>query len=502
MTQTTNPPADFEGHPRRWLALILLLTGGFMNIMDISVVNVALPSLQKAFSATSSQIEWVAAAYVLAFALGLLPLGRLGDRVGRKRMFLTGIAAFTVFSALCGMAVDMRMLIIARVLQGLSAAMIMPQILASVQVIFPPRERMHAFSYFGLSAGLASIAGPLLGGLLIGANLFGLDWRWIFLVNIPIGMIVIVAGIKILPEIAGHPNVRNDWGGIVIAALAVFCLSFPLVEGHSLGWPAWTFAMMALVLPLALAFWFYERARGRSGKSQVLPLSLLANVNFSVGSILLMAIFAGSMGVFLPITLFLQQGFDYTPLMAGLTMAPFAMGVLVGSQIIRIFGNRFMKGRLIVGAIAYAVGIAILRTIIGGVGDDIHPLVFGTPLFVSGIGMNFTISTVMRTALTDVPHKDAGSGSGALQTFQNLGSAFGIAIAGQLFFATLGSSFTAGQSRHAAYVSAMEVALIFNIATFVAVALLAFALREPGAPGDAGGRAERSAEQPPVPVEV
>ena len=498
MNQTTKTPIDHEGHPDRWKALLVLLTGGFMNIMDISVVNVALPALQSAFSATPSQIEWVAAAYVLAFALGLLPLGRLGDRLGRKALFLYGIAAFSLLSALCGMATSMNMLILARVLQGISAAMIMPQILASVQVIFAPRERVHAFSYFGLSAGLASIAGPILGGLLIGANLFDMGWRWIFLVNVPIGLIVILVGAKILPAIAGHPDVRNDWGGIVIAALAVFCLCFSLVEGHSLGWPDWTFAMMALALPLAIAFSFHEKWRERRARSQVLPTSLLANLNFSLGSVLITAVFAGSMGAFLPIALFLQQGFDYTALKAGLTMAPFAIGVLVGSQILRLLGNRHMKARLIVGAIAYSAGMAVMRHIVGGVGDAIHPLAFGLPLFVSGIGMNFAISTVMRTALADVPHKDAGSASGALQTFQNLGSAFGIAIAGQLYFSALDSAFAAGQSRHAAFVAGLETSLIFNIAILAAVALLALVMREPPAPG----HAERPGENRPVPVEA
>ncbi|MCC2097298.1 MAG: MFS transporter [Hyphomicrobiales bacterium] len=485
--------------------MFVLLTGGFMNIMDISVVNVALPKLQSAFSATPSQIEWVAAAYVLAFALGLLPLGRLGDRLGRKHMFLVGIAAFTFFSALCGMATSMNMLILSRILQGVASAMIMPQILASVQVIFPPRERVHAFSYFGLSAGLASIAGPLLGGLLIGANLFDMGWRWIFLVNVPVGLVVIVVGARLLPVIPGHPNVRNDWGGIIIAALAVFSLCFPLVEGHSLGWPSWTFAMMGFAAPLAIAFWYYERWRGQHDRSQVLPISLLANLNFSLGSVLIMAIFAGSMGAFLPITLFLQQGFGYTPLMAGLTMAPFAIGVLVGSQVMRLLGNRYLKARLVVGAIAYSVGMAFMRHVVDGVSDDIHPLVFGLPLFVSGIGMNFSISTVMRTALADVPHKDAGSGSGALQTFQNLGSAFGIAIAGQIFFSTLDGAFAAGQSRHAAFVASLEAALIFNIAILAAVAVLGLAMREPDVPaGSAGqsGNRKQEKQEAPVPVEI
>ena len=183
-----------DAYSRRWPALATLLLAGFMNLIDITIVNVALPRLQASLGASSTEIEWMVAAYVLAFALGLLPFGRLGDMIGRKRMFLIGIGLFTLFSGLCGLAPSMGTLIGARVLQGLAGAIMMPQVLAVTQVMFPPRERGFAFSLFGLSAGLASVAGPLVGGLLINADLFGLDWRPIFLVNIPVGIVAVIAG--------------------------------------------------------------------------------------------------------------------------------------------------------------------------------------------------------------------------------------------------------------------------------------------------------------------
>ena len=237
-----------DAYPRRWPALATLLLAGFMNLIDITIVNVALPRLQVSLGATSTEIEWVVAAYVLAFALGLLPFGRLGDVIGRKRMFLIGIGLFTLFSAFCGLAPSMDMLIAARVLQGLAGAMMMPQVLAITQVMFPPRERGFAFSLFGLSAGLASVAGPLAGGLLIGADLFGLDWRPIFLVNIPVGMLAVIAGRALIPALPPHPNLTVDFGGVVIAGLSTLLLVFPLIEGHSFGWPAWTFVMIAAAL--------------------------------------------------------------------------------------------------------------------------------------------------------------------------------------------------------------------------------------------------------------
>src|SRR4051794_20544284 len=214
--ETARQHGHGEAYPRRWAALVTLLIGGFMNLIDITIVNVALPRLQAGLGATSTDIQWVVAAYILAFGLGVLPFGRLGDIVGRKRMFLIGVALFTVFSAVCGLAPTIVALIGARVLQGLASAMMMPQILAIAQVIFPPKERGFAFSLFGLSAGLASVAGPLAGGLLIGADLFGLDWRPIFLVNIPVGILALAAGRALVPELPPHPGLTVDFGGVVI----------------------------------------------------------------------------------------------------------------------------------------------------------------------------------------------------------------------------------------------------------------------------------------------
>ena len=469
-------------YPTRWMALVVLLTGGFMNIMDITVVNVALPSLQTAFNATSSEIEWVAAAYILAFALCLMPFGRLGDRIGRKQMFLVGISAFAIMSAACGLAQSMPQLIGARVLQGISAAMIMPQILASVQVIFPPQERFHAMSYFGLAAGLAAMTGPLAGGLLIGANLFDLGWRWIFLINIPVGLLVVLAGRSIIPQIAGHAEIRNDWGGMALAGLFVFCLIFPLVEGHSLGWPDWVFAMMALAAPLLGVFILFERWRERRTASTLVPLSIMTDRNFGLGSVMILLVFSGSMGSFLPMTLFLQQGFGFSPLQAGLTTAPFAVGILAGSQINRALDNRWPRARLAVGGLAYCAGVLTLRFMLNGVEDEISAITFIGPLFVSGIGMNLAIAAIMRTAMNDIPPSNAGSGSGTLQTFQNLGSAFGVAIAGQIFFSTLAGTLAGGAGEHPAYVAGLQAAFIYSISAFFCVALLAWFLKPPAIP--------------------
>ena len=232
------PPLDkASADPRRWIALALLLLANFMNLMDVTIVNVALPSLQQNLGADSTHIEWVIAAYVLAFALGLLPFGRLGDIVGRKRMFLLGVTAFTVASALCGLAPNIETLIAARAFQGVGAAIMTPQVLAIAQVTFPPQERGLAFSLFGLSAGLASVCGPILGGLLIDANIAGLDWRPIFLVNVPFGIIAVAVGWFLIRNLPGNSTLRNDYVGIAIFGVSILLLVFPIIEGRNFGWP-------------------------------------------------------------------------------------------------------------------------------------------------------------------------------------------------------------------------------------------------------------------------
>ena len=344
-------PEAADAYPRRWSALATLLLAGFMNLIDVTIVNVALPRLQTSLGATSTEIEWVVAAYVLAFALGLLPFGRLGDIIGRKRVFLAGIGLFTLFSAFCGLAPSMETLIAGRVLQGLAGAMMMPQVLAIAQVIFPPRERGLAFSLFGLSAGLASVAGPLAGGLLIGADLFGLDWRPIFLVNIPVGIFAILAGRALIPALPPHPNLTVDFGGVAIAGLSILLLVFPLIEGHGFGWPAWTFVMIAAALVGAVVFYLHEKRRDAAGKSELLPVSLMTNGNFVLGVAMTMTFFSGVAGFFLVLAVFLQTGFGLSPLQSGLTTVPFPLGVLIASIVAGRLGGRWPRERIAAGAL-------------------------------------------------------------------------------------------------------------------------------------------------------
>ena len=498
MTFTHSSPATpEEAYPRRWIAMAILLLAGFMNLIDVTIVNVALPRLQSGLGATSSQIEWVVAAYVLAFALGLLPFGRLGDVVGRKRLFLIGVASFTVFSALCGLAPTMTTLILARVLQGLAGAMMMPQVLAITQVIFPPQERGFAFSLFGLSAGLASVAGPLAGGLLISANVFGLDWRPIFLVNIPVGILAVITGRALIPDMPGRPELTQDPLGIVIASAAVFLLVFPLIEGHAYGWPWWTLAMIALSVVVMASFFLHQKARAKGEKSQLLPVALMTNGNFLLGSAMTMTFFSGVAGFFLVLAVFLQTGFGLTPLQSGLTTVPFPIGVLIASLISGRLGSRWPHRRIVAGALVMGTGMGWLRLVVAGVGDAVDHWNFVLPLLMCGFGMGIAISSLFQTVLSTVPPRDAGSGSGAVQAFQQIGAALGIAVTGQIFFSTLDGS--AGRPPHVAFVSAMERALVYEMVAFALVAAMVFFLKPVAPQGSHGKRVE---SQQPLPVEM
>jgi EmrB/QacA subfamily drug resistance transporter len=459
--------------PRRWPALFVLLIANFMNLIDVTIVNVALPSMRETLGATDSQIEWVVAAYILAFALGLLPFGRLGDIFGRTRLFLIGVASFTAASALCGLAPNIEFLILARVVQGLAGAAMTPQVLAIATVTFPPHERGQAFSLFGLSAGLASVCGPILGGILVSAHLFGLDWQPIFLVNIPIGIAAVIAGWFLIPRLPGHVGLKNDFIGIVLFGLGILAVVFPIVEGRTYGWPLWAFGMMLSGLVLMAAFVVWTRGRARAGEPQLLNYDLITNPNFMFGAVVTTVFASGIPGMFMVISLLLQGGFNFTPLESGLTNTPFSVGVLIASVIAGRFGSRYLRARLATSGALLVLGIGWLHFYIAGVTDSIDHWAFLPPLLIAGIGLGLGFSSLFQLVLAYVPPRDAGAGSGALQAFQQVGGALGVAFIGELFFSNLGNALAAGSPQHAAFASAASLALWYVVGSFAVVLVAA-----------------------------
>ena len=486
MNPSSPPQTAAQADRRRWMALAILLLASFMNLVDVSIVNVALPSLQANLGANSSQMEWVVAAYVLSFALFLLPFGRLGDIVGRRGMFLLGVSVFTIGSALCGFAPSIETLIGARVLQGIAGAMMIPQVMSIVAVIFPPQERTFAFSFFALTAGLAAVTGPIAGGLLISADLAGLDWRPIFLVNIPLGIVTVVVATRAVPRVPPHPGLRNDFVGIAIFALSILALVFPLIEGRAYGWPIWAFGLLATGLAGLVAFYFWERRRARLGQAQLLPVALLENRNFAIGTQATLIFFSGIPGLFMMLAIFFQSGFGLTPLESGFTTVPFPIGVLVASVLAGRLGNRLLSQRVATGALLLAGGMAYLRFTLGGVGDTIDQWAFVPPLFMAGAGLGVAVTALFQTILQGVPPQDSGSASGALQAFQQVGGAFGVALVGEIFFTWLEHAQQWGAaSTQSAFVHAAASATWYEIVAFLVVALMAGLLKpmaQPQAP--------------------
>jgi EmrB/QacA subfamily drug resistance transporter len=410
-----------------------------MNLLDVSIVNIAIPSIQRNLHASYADVQWALAGYTLGYALVLITGGRLGDMFGRKKLFLIGVTGFTVFSALCGAAQSPGMLIASRVLQGAMGAIMVPQVLAVIQVIFPPAERIKALAGFGITAGLGTVSGPLLGGLLIGHNLFGLDWRTIFLINVPVGIIAVIASAILVRESRAERPPRLDPAGVGLVTAALVLLLYPVVQGRQPGWPAWTFASMAASVPVFAAFLAYERIKDRRDGSPLVPLGLFGSRGFATGMAVAVSFFLGIASFGLVLTLFLQIGLGFSPLHAGLTFLPFSAGVLISSGAAARLAPRFGRGVTMAGTLilAAAMGGLIVTVHHYGAGVTTWELVPG--LLAAGIGLGTVIAPLADIVLDGVPGRDAGSASGVFNTGLQLGNSVGIAVIGVIFFGLLGT---------------------------------------------------------------
>ena len=434
------PPAAGEvADPRRWLTLVILLLAAFMNLLDVSIVNIAIPSIQRNLHASYADVQWALAGYTLAYALVLITGGRLGDTFGRKRLFLIGVTGFTIMSALCGAAQSPGMLIASRVAQGAMGAIMVPQVLAVIQVIFRPAERIKALAGFGVTAGLGTISGPLIGGLLIQHNLFGLDWRPIFLINVPVGVLAVVASTVLVRESRAPRPPRLDPVGVGLISAALLLLLYPLVEGRQLGWPAWTFASMAASAPVFAMFAWYEQVKARRDGSPLVPVRLFGERGFSVGMAIAVTFFLGIASFGLVLTLFLQLGLGFTPLHAGLTFLPFSVGVLLSSGAAIRLAPRFGRGVTMAGALVIAGGMAGLIATVHHFGPAVTTWDLVPGLVAVGLGLGAVIAPLADIVLARVRPQDAGSASGVFNTGLQLGNSIGIAVIGVIFFGMLGS---------------------------------------------------------------
>ncbi|MBK3647607.1 MFS transporter [Streptomyces sp. MBT33] len=461
---------------RRWFALAIVMTAAFMDLVDVTIVNVAIPSIQRDAGASFSQIQWITAGYALAFAAALITGGRLGDIHGRKRLFLIGIGGFTLASALCGFAANPEMLVASRVLQGGMAAMMVPQVLSIVHATFPAHERGKVFGLFGAVVGLGAVLGPLLGALLTEWNLFGLEWRPIFLINLPVGVAGLILGSRFITESKAPRALKLDLVGVALVTLGLLMLLYPLTRGRELGWPLWGYASMAGALLVFGALVAYERRKAARDGSPLVELSLFRVKSFAAG-IAVQTVFGVALGVFFLVwTLYMQIGLGWSPLRAGLTGIPFSIAVSTAAGLsVQKLVPRFGRKVLQAGALLMAAGVLLYIWESDRYGLGIASWQMALPLVVMGVGMGLIVAPLTDAVLTDVPREHAGSASGLINTVQQMGNALGLGLVSVVFFGAIGDRLTLAQVGPA-YVHAFQHALGWVAAVMTAIFLLMFAL--------------------------
>jgi EmrB/QacA subfamily drug resistance transporter len=455
-----------QGAARRWAALAFLLAGAFLPILDFNVVNLALPTIRQDLGASAGEVQFVVSAYAATYATFLITGGRLGDWFGRKRMFVLGVAAFTLASVLCAAAATPGMLIVGRIVQGLAATLMAPQVLASIRALFPPAEQGTALALYGATFGLANIVGQVLGGVLVWVQPFGLRWQAIFLVNVPIGAAALAGGLVFLRDSRADRAQALDVGGVVLLSVALGSLVYPLVEGRERNWPAWLIGML-LAAPGALwAFTRFELRLKRRGGSPLVDFALFRERGFAFGVPMALLYYMLS-AFYLCFSVYLQAGLRLTPLEAGMRNLPFGVGYFVASfvsaAVMRRLGPRALTLGFLVQVFGFlAVALSVIKASTGGV---------AAALVVAGLGFGIVMPSVINAVIGGIDRRHAGLASGVvISTFQ-IGAALGVAIIGGIFFSAVGAN-----SDTAAYARAFAIALGCNCALLVLGAALSLLL--------------------------
>ena len=458
------PPDDYEPDPNRWKALAVCLVAGFMTLLDVSIVNVALPSIKTGLHAQDSELQWIVSGYALTLGLLLVPAGLFGDAHGRRPAFMLGVGMFVVASAACGLAPSAPVLIFTRLVQGFAGGLISPQISGLIQSLFRGEERGMAFGYFGATVGISAAIGPLTGGALIA--LFGVHegWRAVFFVNLPIGAAILLLARRYLP--APTPEERRhqamDPFGVVLLGLAVVSILVPFIEQRS--WHSPLRPALFVVAALLLVVWVvHERRYGRK-REPVVNLTLFRIRSYVLGVGVGLVYFAGFTGVFFIFTQYLQLGLHYPAWKAGLSATPFA----IGGALMASLGSRqvLRRGRKLV---AFGLGVVVAGMALVFVAVGAHPgyevaLWTAVPLLIAGLGGGLVISPNQTLSLSEVPVERAGSAGGVLQTAQRIGAAAGIAVTGSVFYNRLATT-------HGDFASAFRHGVI-AVAAFVTAALI------------------------------
>ncbi|HEU4321889.1 MAG TPA: MFS transporter [Roseiflexaceae bacterium] len=451
--------------------LAVILVADFMDLIDATMLSIAAPVIAADLQASEAALQWMIASYTLALGATLITGGRIGDQFGRRRVFLFGLLGSTLATVASALAPSVELLIVSRAAQGLATGLMLPQSLAIIRASFAAEARAKAFAAYGAVLGLAAVAGPLLGGFLVDADLFGLGWRAIFWVNVVIGAATLVAGFLVLPESRAPQQARLDLPGAALAATLSLLVLLPLIQSGAWGWPWWSFGLLALALPVAVLFVIWERRLLASGGQPLLDPALLGVRSFASGLLIALLFFGGIGAFFLLFSLYLQLGTGRSALDTGLIILPYAIGSLITSGVGVQFATRAGRALLISGALVMAASQALLLFVVhNGANPSFWALAL--PLFVGGLGIGLAAPVLVNVVLAGVPAKDAGAAAGVLTTMSQIGGAAGVALLGLLFFNALHGASTAAATPLAAYSTAFAATLPWQIGGYGLAAAL------------------------------
>ncbi|MCU1403935.1 MAG: transporter [Glaciihabitans sp.] len=474
---TAVPTATAPAVPKQaWQALIVLLLGMFIALLDTTIVNVALPSIRNDLDASEATLSWIISGYALAFGLALIPAGRIGDRIGHKWVFITGITLFTVASLFCGLAQDDTHLVVARIVQGLAGGIFVPAVTAYIQLLFPGHARGKAFAIQGAVLGVSSALGPIVGGLLIEA--FGAEngWRLVFYVNLPIGLIAAILAIVLLPKRSAEeirPQGGLDWIGVLLISASFVAILVPLIQGQDAGWPTWTYVTIAAGIVLLALFAFWEVSYQKRGKTALVPPTLFHHPAFTGGVILALVYFAAFTSIFFTISLLWQGGLGHTALESGLVAMPFAIGSILSASQSNKLSEKLGRNVLIIGTALVTIGLGWLWLILANTNPaDITSWMLLAPLLIAGVGNGFFIAPNVQFIVATVDRPEAGAASAVIAAVQQIGAAIGIAIIGATLFGNLVVAGPGEEALATGFTDAAAAAMLVS----AAFALLAFAL--------------------------
>jgi EmrB/QacA subfamily drug resistance transporter len=467
-TITTHSPAAVRVRPglsAAWLGFIVVIASSVMDLLDSTIAQTAAPAIHRDLGGSYASLEWISAAYTLAMSATLLLGSRLGDAFGRRRVLLVGMAGFIVASVMCALAPSSSALIAGRAIQGALAAIMVPQGFGLIRELFGDEGQQKAFGVFGPVMGLAAVAGPLLGGGLVNLDVLGTGWRAIFLVNVPIGLLSIAAGRRYLPRVAPTaPGLRLNAGSVLLAMAGSVALVYPLVEGQSLGWPAWSFGLIAAGAVTLGVFAAQQKRHARQGRTPLVEPSILRRRPYVAGLAVVVGFIGAMGGMMIALNVMFQVGLGFSPLACGVATVAIPVAAIGGSITSSALLARIGRGTMQIGIVTMAVGLLVVDAVMRSSGGGLTAWELAGPLALTGFGMGMVFVPMFDVILAGVAPHQVGSASGLLESVQQLAMSLGIAVVGTVLFGALGSG-----HGPAAFVGAADHALL------VCVGLLAVA---------------------------